>query len=239
MKTGRLAKAVSAMAIIVSMFVSNNVFLDATQKEMDDSCRHNSVKQVVKKNADEAQEGVIEIYCQDCSKLIDTKIIHAYKTYYIDSIDGEVIPVQGWLESDYAPKTYERAYENGYGHEILVMLNQYRSEYELNALKWNEKLQEAANLRALEAGVVFSHTRPNGENWYTVNEELLGGENLAIGYKSPEKVMAGWKSSESHNDNLLYSSYKAVAVGVFHMYLFDDNSAIPRERIVWSQSFSY
>lgn len=40
------------------------------------------------------------------------------------------------------------------------------------------------------------------------------GENIAMGYTSPEAVMQGWMDSSGHRANILRSGYTVIGVGV-------------------------
>ena len=66
--------------------------------------------------------------------------------------------------------------------DALDIVNAKRAENGLAALNWSNGLESCAMVRAQEAASKFSHTRPNGKDWYTVNSELMWGENLAKGY---------------------------------------------------------
>ena len=66
--------------------------------------------------------------------------------------------------------------------DALDIVNAKRAENGLAALNWSNGLESCAMVRATEAASKFSHTRPNGKDWYTVNSELMWGENLAKGY---------------------------------------------------------
>lgn len=87
--------------------------------------------------------------------------------------------------------------------EIIRLTNEYRQANGLNALAVDDRMEEAATTRALEASVLWSHTRPNGTPWYTANEALLYGENLASYYTKPENVVNAWINSDAHRENLL------------------------------------
>lgn len=39
------------------------------------------------------------------------------------------------------------------------------------------------------------------------------GENIAVGYKTPEQVVAGWMNSEGHRKNILNPKFTAIGVG--------------------------
>lgn len=206
------------------------------------ACIHITKREEVIKEANETENGLVKIYCEECEACIENVTVHAYKAYEVDLGNGEVGTVYGYLEDEYNNTVIngENSYldENGWSYKVFVLENEYRVVNGLDALEWNYYLQEGANLRAVEAGYKFSHTRPNEEPWYTVST-YMSGENLGSGHKSPEAIMQGWKDSEGHNRNLLSSSFKSVAVGVFHMYTFTAGSAIPNERIIWAQNFSY
>jgi hypothetical protein len=49
-----------------------------------------------------------------------------------------------------------------------------------------------------------------GLNWTYV------GENIAMGYTSPEDVMDGWMNSQGHRNNILNSRYKYIGVGYYY-----------------------
>ena len=66
---------------------------------------------------------------------------------------------------------------------VLERINAIRQEASCGPLEWSADLETAARLRAAEASVSFSHTRPNGQNWDTVFAEADAqngkAENLA------------------------------------------------------------
>ncbi|MEG3626316.1 CAP domain-containing protein [Streptomyces poriticola] len=47
-----------------------------------------------------------------------------------------------------------------------------------------------------------------GYSWSTY------GENVAYGYETPEKVMAGWMNSPGHRENILNCEFKEIGVGL-------------------------
>ena len=64
----------------------------------------------------------------------------------------------------------------------LALINQQRAALGLAALVWSDGLAKDAQVRAQECEKSFSHTRPNGTDWWTVDSNLMYGENLAKGY---------------------------------------------------------
>ena len=72
-------------------------------------------------------------------------------------------------------------------------------------------LTAAACVRAREIVELFSHTRPDGSSWSTVSSKV-NGENIAMGYRTADAVMAGWMNSEGHRENILRSSFGSIGV---------------------------
>ena len=70
-------------------------------------------------------------------------------------------------------------------------------------------------VRAQEAASKFSHTRPNGRDWYTVNSELMWGENLAKGYDSAQSVVDAWMASPTHAANILADDFTTCSIAIY------------------------
>lgn len=93
--------------------------------------------------------------------------------------------------------------------------NQQRVAAGLPALVWDNDLEVAAAVRAAECVQSFSHTRPDGTAWYTVNAQIMHGENLAYGYDSASSVVSAWMNSPSHKSNILYPSFTKGAIAIY------------------------
>jgi len=109
-------------------------------------------------------------------------------------------------------------------------MNARRAQAGLPALAWNSGLEQAAAVRAVEAAQLFSHTRPDGSEWWTVNSNLMYGENLAKGYTTGDSVTQAWMDSPTHAANILDGGFTSVAI-VVHV-----NS---NGQWFWSQEFGY
>ena len=96
--------------------------------------------------------------------------------------------------------------------DALDIVNAKRAENGLAALNWSNGLESCAMVRAQEAASKFSHTRPNGKDWYTVNSELMWGENLAKGYDSAQSVVDAWMASPTHAANILAGDLPPAAL---------------------------
>ena len=105
------------------------------------------------------------------------------------------------------------------------LVNSQRSANGLPALVWDNNLESAAAVRAQECSVSFSHTRPNGSSWYTVNSKIMGGETIAAYDKQTKAFLVGGgtttyteslidaaKEDSSERTNLLYPEFKKVGI---------------------------
>ena len=110
------------------------------------------------------------------------------------------------------------------------LVNEEREKSGLQPLVWDSNLESTSDVRAKEIEQKFSHTRPNGQPWYTVDSSIMGGENLAFGYDNANGVMEGWMNSPTHKDNILYSSFSKVSISVY----VDDSGVYH-----WAQEFGY
>lgn len=103
--------------------------------------------------------------------------------------------------------------------EVLRLTNIERAKEGAQPLKYNKTLQDAAMLRAKEISVKFSHTRPNGTDSSTagidVGASVISGENIAMGYGSPEDVVDGWMNSSGHRTALLKPDFSYMGVGFY------------------------
>lgn len=104
----------------------------------------------------------------------------------------------------------------------------------ITKLKRDENLEKMAMARAKELFENYSHTRPNGKEFYTIMEDLniknswsRKGENIASGNIDAKEVMKAWMESEGHKRNILDKSYTSVGVGLY----------IKNARAYWVQIF--
>ncbi len=110
---------------------------------------------------------------------------------------------------------------------VLSKVNQIRVANGLNALRYDAALEGTSNVRASEITTKFSHTRPDGSDWYTVNENLMYGENLAEGYKTADEVVNAWMASPDHKANILKPDFTTMSVSM----------TTKNGRTYWAQEF--
>ena len=98
-------------------------------------------------------------------------------------------------------------------------INAMRMENGLEPLQTAPLLQEMCQGRADELTKSYSHSRANGDAWYTIltdygiDTNCFAGENIAAGYDTPEGVVEGWMNSAGHRRNILNTNYEYFAVG--------------------------
>ena len=109
--------------------------------------------------------------------------------------------------------------------DIVDRTNALRRAKDVAALRVNDKLMQAAQVRADEiaASGVYSHTRPDGRKSNTVTDSMYTGENLhniselylEQQHKTlSEAVVELWSNSKAHADNMTSSRYGEIGVGL-------------------------
>lgn len=115
--------------------------------------------------------------------------------------------------------------------EALDRVNSQRIAAGLPALVWSDALAVAAEVRANDEMVrSFSHTRPNGGEYWTVNSDIIWGENLAKGYSTADGVVAAWMASPTHAANILDAGYVTCGIAIY-----EDADG----KLYWAQEFGY
>lgn len=113
---------------------------------------------------------------------------------------------------------------------VFNLMNQQRAAQGLGQLVWSDALTNAAQVRANEITTSFSHTRPNGSAFWTVDSNVQYGENLAKLYQSADSVYTAWMNSPTHAANIMEPSYKTVGIAICQT---GDGSWY------WAQEFGY
>lgn len=134
-------------------------------------------------------------------------------------IDEEAVALAGSLaNAEMTEAELTRAAElRAMAVEAFGLVNAYRIASGLPELVWDDELEACAQVRATEAATNFSHTRPNGSDWYTVNSDLMWGENLAKGYTSASNLVIGWMNSPTHAANILDSEFVTCSIAVYEV----------------------
>jgi uncharacterized protein YkwD len=105
--------------------------------------------------------------------------------------------------------------------KLYALINGYRRDHKLTALKAHQALQQSALLKLndMKENHYWTHKDPQGrESWYLL--EQLGyhyekaGENLSFGYVTEWKVFDEWTKSPAHNAQLLEPDYEHMGLAV-------------------------
>lgn len=116
--------------------------------------------------------------------------------------------------------------------EVAELVNDYRAEYGLSPLTLDWELSRVARYKSqdMHDNRYFSHVSPVYGSPFTMMKSFglsyrSAGENIAMGYSTPEAVMRGWINSSGHRANILNASFTRIGVG----YVADGN--------YWTQMF--
>ena len=131
-------------------------------------------------------------------------------------IADQELPLAGSIKSDsMTPEEAARADElRAMAKEALDLTNARRAERGLPALVWSDEIERCALIRASEEVTLFSHQRPDGSDWWTVNSDLLYGENLAMGYTDAASTVQAWVNSPAHADNL-FGDFLSCGIAIY------------------------
>ncbi len=132
-----------------------------------------------------------------------------------DSKPNETTP---GASGDLVNLTLQGTENYSYVKEVLTLVNQTRAAKGLPALTLDKDLTETAMQRAAEISLYYnsSHLRPDGSACFTASSRgTYKAENIAVGYPSPNAVMAAWNSSEGHYANIMSDRATSIGIGCF------------------------
>lgn len=104
--------------------------------------------------------------------------------------------------------------------KAVELTNIERAKYNLPPLKLSDALCKSAQEHAddMYNNNYFSHTSQDGRTmsdrigkYYSAY--MYKGENIAMGYGSPEAVVEGWMNSDGHRANILNTNYTEIGIG--------------------------
>lgn len=154
----------------------------------------------------------------------------SYKDNYVDKLPAHTEPPKTEPPETDPPANSNPVYDisdhvvGSLEYEILAEINARRAAEGLSELKMDKQLCALASIRAYEASVSFSHTRPDGRSCFTVFNDYnygggkLAGENLlhaSPGY-SASRLVDVWMKSTSHKNNILTSSFTKAGLGIYY-----------------------
>jgi uncharacterized protein YkwD len=109
--------------------------------------------------------------------------------------------------------------------EVAVLVNEARVSAGITRLSEHALLTQAARHHSAEmaCGGFLSHDSPTG-GMVDLRVEQAGyqfsavGENIAMGYNSPEEVVAAWLASEGHRENILSEVFTQIGIGFVQLH---------------------
>ena len=103
---------------------------------------------------------------------------------------------------------------NNEEYQVIDSVNEVRRAAALPSLTANHELMTAAVIRAHECEQKFSHTRPDGSEFWTVDSNVCYGECLARNYTS-QTVVSAWLNSPPHRAIILDGSFSTIGIGIY------------------------
>ncbi|MDH4358515.1 MAG: CAP domain-containing protein [Candidatus Berkelbacteria bacterium] len=99
-------------------------------------------------------------------------------------------------------------------YQDLALVNDLRSKSDHSSLVWNEKLAQAARLKANDIidNDYFEHSSPKGKTAWSFIEDTsysyrFAGENLAIDFSNVYDAQEAWEKSPTHLKNILSDNF--------------------------------
>lgn len=132
-----------------------------------------------------------------------------------------------------------------YEQRVVELVNVERAKVGVAPLKRNSELDYAARYHSRD---MYEDNYIDHNTMDRVNNSLVkqcgpfdriklyysgysyAGENAALGYLTPEDVVAGWMASQGHRDNILKPEYREIGVGYF--------KGSDTYRVYWTQVFA-
>lgn len=109
---------------------------------------------------------------------------------------------------------------SGYAQQVLDLVNRERAANGLSALKLDDTLSRYAAVKSqdMHDNGYFSHTSPTYGTPFDMMKSFgitynYAGENIAMGYATPEAVVNAWMNSAGHRANILSSNFTTLGVG--------------------------
>ena len=120
-------------------------------------------------------------------------------------------------ETETQPQRYT---PNEYEKEVVRLVNEIRAMYLVKELTLNEQLCETARIKAQDMSDhhYLDHSSPTYGSPFDMMKSFgityrTAGENIAMGYRTPQQVVDAWMDSTAHRTNILNSNFKEIGVG--------------------------
>ena len=203
------APAAQAVESLKAMLSTNRILVDGQETHMT-AYTINGNNYVMLRDVGRAVD--FNVYWDSDAKCVQVESKKPY-TGEAPVTSAEAKPVEQPAQTDVAAAK----------QDIIDRTNALRHQKGVAALRVNDKLMQAAQVRAEEmaASGAYSHTRPDGRKNTTVTDCPYVGENIhriadwALQGKSVSEVAVwSWNLSGGHRDNLLEKNYAETGVGL-------------------------
>ena len=118
------------------------------------------------------------------------------------------------------PAQQETTSASAYEREVIRLVNVERAKYGLSPLTEDAALTRTARMKSqdMHDRGYFDHNSPTyGTPFQLMKSQGVtyrtAGENIAMGYRTPEAVVNAWMNSSGHRANILNASYTKIGVG--------------------------
>lgn len=124
------------------------------------------------------------------------------------------------------PDTPDSGSTSSYAQQVLDLVNRERAIYGLESLRLDDTLSRYAAVKSqdMHDNAYFSHTSPTYGSPFDMMKSFgitynYAGENIAMGYATPDAVVTAWMNSAGHRANILSSNFTRMGIG----YVEDGN----------------
>lgn len=107
-----------------------------------------------------------------------------------------------------------------YEQEVIRLVNEVRAKNGLPALQENWELSRVARYKSQDMRDLryFNHESPTYGSPFDMIRAFglryrAAGENIAMGYRTPQAVVTAWMNSAGHRANILNANYTQIGVG--------------------------
>ena len=130
-------------------------------------------------------------------------------------------PAQTPTEKPAEKPTQTKGYElKAYELEVVRLINEIRAQNGLGQLSVNTELSRVARIKSqdMHDKRYFSHTSPTYGSPFDMMTAFgiryrTAGENIAMGYRTPQSVVDGWMNSPGHRANILNANFTQIGMG--------------------------
>lgn len=162
--------------------------------------------------------------------------VRAYKKTKSGNEYGKYSGVLSFKTRDMYTKTYKNGKTKGFyskwaSEDAFVIQNNMRVKAGAKPLRWSDRIYEIASLRAYMMATKDGLTHAGKwrdeksilKKWGYTDKELSNAPDVtceiaADAFKTPKKVVNGWKHSENHYASNINKEYKVAATAVYYVY---------------------